>query len=367
MKVPLLDLQAQYATIREELDAALMEVVESCRFVLGPHVQSFEEEVAAYCGTRYAIGVASGTDALLISLRALGVGPGDEVITVAYTFFSTAGVISRLGAVPVFVDVDPKTYNINPDLIAEKITPRTKAIMPVHLFGQCAEMDPILALAERHGLKVVEDAAQAIGAQYHGRKAGSMGHLGCFSFFPSKNLGGMGDGGMVTSDDPELAELVRILRVHGSKPKYYHSIVGYNSRLDSLQAAVLRVKLKYLDGWSEKRHQNALVYNQLLKGLPVVTPFAEAYNRHIYNQYSIRVEDRDGLQQHLTSQNVGTALYYPLPLHLQECYRDLGHHQGDLPESEQAAKETISLPIYPELTRQQQEFVAAQIADFTGA
>jgi dTDP-4-amino-4,6-dideoxygalactose transaminase len=367
MKVPLLDLQAQYTSIQEELDAALKEIVKSCRFILGPTVQSFEEEMAAYCGTKYAVGVASGTDALLLSLRAVGVGPGDEVITVAYSFFATAGVISRLGAAPIFVDIDPKTYNINPDLIAEKITPRTKAIMPVHLFGQCAEMDPIMSLAKAHNLPVVEDAAQAIGAEYRGRKAGSIGQLGCFSFFPSKNLGGMGDGGMVTTDDPELAELVRILRVHGSKPKYYHSIAGYNSRLDALQAAVLRVKLKYLAGWSEKRRHNALLYNQLLKGSPVITPHAEAHNVHIYNQYTLRAQNRDALQQHLTSKNVGTALYYPLPLHLQECYRYLGLSEGDLPESEQAAKETISLPVYPELTRQQQEFVAAQIVDFTGA
>ena len=364
MNVPLLDLKAQYATIREELRAAVDEVMESCRFILGPYVQKFEEEVAAYSKTRYSVGVASGTDALLLSLRACEVGPGDEVITTPYTFFATAGVISRLGATSVFVDIDPKTYNINPDLIAEKITPRTKVIMPVHLFGQCAEMDPILALAERHHLKVVEDAAQAIGAEYRGRKAGSIGHLGCFSFFPSKNLGALGDGGMVVTNDPDLAELVRILRVHGSKPKYFHSMVGYNSRLDALQAAALQVKLKYLDGWTEKRREHARIYDQLLKELPVVTPHAEQHNRHIYNQYIIRVENRDGLQQYLKQKNVGTALYYPLALHLQECYRDLGYREGDLPESERAARETISIPVYPELTGEQQEYVVQQIADF---
>jgi dTDP-4-amino-4,6-dideoxygalactose transaminase len=367
MNVPLLDLKAQYTTIREELRAAMDEVMESCSFILGPHVQRFEEAMAAYCGTACAVGVASGSDALLLSLRACGIGPGDEVITVPYSFFSTAGVISQLGATPVFVDIDPKTYNINPDLIAEKITPVTKVIMPVHLFGQCAEMDPIMALAEEHDLTVVEDAAQAIGAQYHGRKAGSIGHLGCFSFFPSKNLGGAGDGGMVVTDDPGLAELVRILRVHGSKPQYFHSIVGYNSRLDALQAAVLRVKLKYLDGWTEKRREHANIYNQLMKDLPVVTPHAEDYNRHIYNQYTIRVENRDGLQKYLKEKTVGTALYYPLPLHLQECYRDLGYRQGDLPESERAAQQTISIPVYSELTRQQQEYVVEQITDFTEA
>jgi len=367
MNVPLLDLKAQFATIKEELKAAVDEVMESCSFILGPYVRDFEEKVAVYTGTKYAIGVASGTDALLLSLRACGVGPGDEVITVPYSFFATAGVISRLGATPVFVDIDPITFNINPDLISEKITSQTKAIMPVHLFGQCAEMDPILSLAEEHNLKVVEDAAQAIGAEYRGRKSGSIGHLGCFSFFPSKNLGGLGDGGMVVTNDPELAELVRILRVHGSKPKYFHSIVGYNSRLDALQAAALGVKLKYLDEWTDKRREHARIYDDMLKDLPVSTPHAQEYNRHIYNQYTIRVKNREGLEQHLKIKNVGTALYYPLPLHLQECYRNLGYREGDFPESERAAKESISLPVYPELTLQQQEYVVARIIDVTGA
>ena len=366
MKVPLLDLQAQYAAIREELRATVDEVMESCRFILGPYVQEFEKAVADYCGARHAIGVASGTDALLLSLRACGVEPGDEVITTPYSFFATAGVISRLGARPVFVDIDPRTYNINPDLIAEKITPRTRVIMPVHLYGQCAEMNPILALAEKHGLRVVEDAAQAIGAEYHGRKAGTMGHLGCFSFFPSKNLGGLGDGGMVVTDDEGLADLVRILRVHGSKPKYYHSIVGYNSRLDALQAAALQVKLKHLDEWTEGRRRHAAVYDDRLQDLAVVTPHAEEYNRHIYNQYTIRIENRDELEQHLTEHGVGTALYYPLPLHLQECYRDLGGREGDHPESEGAARETISIPVYPELSEEQQEYVIEQIRSFPG-
>jgi dTDP-4-amino-4,6-dideoxygalactose transaminase len=364
MNVPLLDLKAQYVTIKDELRTAVDEIMESCRFILGPYVQNFEEAVAAYSETKYAVGVASGTDALLLSLRACGVGEGDEVITTPYTFFATAGVISRLGGVPVFVDIDPQTYNINPDLIGEKITPRTKVIMPVHLFGQCARMDPILALAEKHNLKVVEDAAQAIGAEYRGRKAGGIGHLGCFSFFPSKNLGALGDGGMVVTNDPDLAEQVRILRVHGSKPKYFHSIVGYNSRLDALQAAALQVKLKYLDQWTEKRREHAGIYDQLLKELPVVTPLTEQHNRHIYNQYTIRVQNRDELQKHLQEKNVGTALYYPLALHLQKCYRDLNYREGDFPESEQAAKQTISIPVYPELSRQQQEYVIEQITDF---
>jgi len=366
MKVPLLDLQAQYATIRKELRAAVDEVMESCRFILGPYVQEFEKAVADYCGARYAVGVASGTDALLLALRACQVGPGDEVITTPYSFFATAGVISRLGAVPVFADIEPETYNINPDLIAEKITPRTRVIMPVHLYGQCAEMDPILEVAEKHGLKVVEDAAQAIGAEHHGRKAGTMGHLGCFSFFPSKNLGGLGDGGMVVTDDEDLADLVRILRVHGSKPKYYHSIVGYNSRLDALQAAALQVKLNYLDEWTEGRRRHAAIYDERLRDLDLVTPRSWEYNRHIYNQYTIRVADRDGLQQHLKEHDIGTALYYPLPLHLQECYRDLGGREGDHPEAEGAARETISIPVYPELSEEQQEYVIGQISSFLG-
>ncbi len=366
MKVPLLDLQAQYAAIREELRAAVDEVMESCRFILGPYVQEFEKAVADYCGARHAIGVASGTDALLLALRACQVEPGDEVITTTYSFFATAGVISRLGARPVFVDIDPRTYNIDTDLIAGKITPRTKAIMPVHLYGQCAEMDPILSLAEEHGLRVVEDAAQAIGAEHHGRKAGTMGHLGCFSFFPSKNLGGLGDGGMVITDDDELADLVRILRVHGSKPKYYHSIVGYNSRLDALQAAGLKVKLQYLDEWTEGRRRHAAVYDERLRDLDLTTPHAETYNRHIYNQYTIRVSDRDGLERHLKENGIGTALYYPLPLHLQECYRDLGGREGDHSEAEKAARETISIPVYAELSDEQQGYVIEQIRSYLG-
>jgi len=366
MKVPLLDLQAQYATIREELRTAVDEVMESCRFILGPYVQEFEKSVAEYCGARHAIGVASGTDALLLSLRACQVETGDEVITTPYSFFATAGVISRLGAKPVFVDIDPKTYNIDTDRIAKKITSRTRVIMPVHLYGQCAEMEPILSLAETHGLRVVEDAAQAIGARHHGKQAGTMGHLGCFSFFPSKNLGGLGDGGMVVTDDDQLADLVRILRVHGSKPKYFHSIVGYNSRLDALQAAALQVKLKHLDEWTEGRRRHAALYDERLRDLPLVTPHAEKYNRHIYNQYTIRVSDRDGLQQHLKEHGVGTALYYPLSLHLQECYRDLGGREGDHPETEGAARETISIPVYPELSGEQQEYVVEQVRAFVG-
>ncbi|MFQ6055340.1 MAG: DegT/DnrJ/EryC1/StrS family aminotransferase, partial [Methanosarcinales archaeon] len=277
MKVPFLDLKRQYATIKKEIDEAVFSVLSNTQFILGPEVKSFEEKVAAYCGTKFAIGVASGTDALLLSLRACGVKPGDEVITTSFSFFASAGVISRLGANPVFVDIDAETYNINPDQIEKKISQKTKAVMPVHLFGQCADMDPLLDIAKRHKLKVVEDGAQAIGAEYKGRKAGTIGDFGCFSFFPSKNLGGAGDGGMVVTNDPEMAEMIRILRVHGSKPKYYHSTVGYNSRLDTIQAAILGVKLKYLDDWTKKRRKHAEVYNSAFKDLDMISPKEKSF------------------------------------------------------------------------------------------
>ena len=364
MQIPLLDLRAQYATIKDEIKEAIDEVLESQHFILGPKVEQLENEIARYCNTKYAVGVASGTDALLLSLMAIGVTCGDEVITTPYTFFATAGSISRLGAKPVFVDINPKTYNINPQLIEEKITDKTKAVIPVHLYGQCADMEPILEIAEKYSLKVVEDAAQAIGAEYKGKKAGSMGDLGCLSFFPSKNLGGYGDGGMIVTDDEELAEKIGVLRVHGSKPKYYHSIIGCNSRLDAIQAAVLSVKIKYLDSWSEKRRGNASVYDQLFQGMDIVTPYAEPHNIHIYNQYTIHAKERDGLQSHLKARDIGTALYYPLPLHLQECYAHLGHKEGDLPESEKASRKTISIPIYPELTEEQQRYVVRTVQEF---
>lgn len=361
MQVPLLDLKAQYATIKDEIKAAIDEVLESQYFILGPKVEQLEKKIAEYCNTKYAIGVASGTDALLISLMAIGVEYGDEVITTPYTFFATAGSISKLGAQPVFVDIEPKTYNINPKLIEEKITYKTKAIIPVHLYGQCTEMDVILEIAERYGLAVIEDAAQAIGAKYKKRKAGSMGDLGCLSFFPSKNLGGYGDGGMVITNNSELAEKVKVLRVHGAKPKYHHSVVGVNSRLDAIQAAVLLVKLKYLDDWSKARRENAEVYSKLFAGSDVITPYVEDYNYHIYNQYIIRIKNRDEVQDYLKEQDIGTSIYYPIPLHLQECYNGLGYKEGDFPESERAAKETLALPIYPELTEEQQEYVVKKI------
>ena len=366
--VPLLDLKAQYATIREETRAAMDRVAESQYFILGPEVKALEEEVAAYSQTRYGIGVSSGTDALLVALMALNIGPGDEVVTTPYTFFATAGCVARLGAKAVFVDIDPASYNIDPAAIEAAITPRTRAIMPVHLYGQMTPMDPIMAVAERHGLGVIEDAAQAIGSEDQGRRAGSIGHLGCFSFFPSKNLGGFGDGGMVVTNDSKLAEQVTLLRGHGAKPKYYHKFVGGNFRLDALQAAVLRVKLPYLDQWTAGRQRNAAIYRQLFTelglteviGLPVELPNM----RHIYNQFVIRSKARDALMAHLKQHEIGTEIYYPVPMHLQECFADLGYHQGDFPESERAANETLALPIYPELTEEMLRTVVEVIARF---
>ncbi len=357
MQVPLLDLKRQYASIKDELDQAVLSVLAETKFILGPEVKSFEEKVAGYCGAKFGIGVASGTDAILLALRACGVGSGDEVITSAFTFFATAGAITRLGATPVFVDIDPDTYNIAPEHIERKITPKTKVIMPVHLYGQCADMDPINQIARKHHLKVVEDAAQAIGAKYKGKKAGALGDFGCFSFFPSKNLGAAGDGGLVTTSDPVMADIVRILRVHGAKPKYFHSIVGYNSRLDTLQAAILSVKLKYLDGWTVKRREHAAAYNMAFKGLDVITPKEEHLNYHIYNQYTIAVKNRDKLLAALKENQIGHEIYYPVPLHLQECYHYLGYKEGDLPVTEGKTKDVISLPIYPELTTEEQNFV----------
>lgn len=354
--IPLLDLKAGFAPMRDEIRAAIDRVVESQIFINGSEVEGLEEEVAAYSQCRYGIGVSSGTDALLAALMAIDIRPGDEIITSPYTFFATAGTIWRLGARPVFVDIDPLTYNMDTSPsggLEAAITPRTRAIMPVHLYGQMAEMDPIMEIAAKHKLLVIEDAAQAIGSEYKGRRAGSIGHLGCFSFFPSKNLGGFGDGGMVTANDEALAERVRLLRGHGAFPKYYHKFVGGNFRLDALQAAVLRVKLKYLDSWSAGRQRNAAIYRELFAkaGLDQVgLPMEAGQRRHIYNQFVIRVTKRDELIAHLKKNQIGTEIYYPVPLHLQECFASLGHQQGDYPASERAATETIALPIYPELS-----------------
>lgn len=367
IKVPLLDLKAQYATIRSEVREAIDRVCESQRFILGPEVVALEEAVAVFCGVRFAVGVSSGTDALLAALMAIEVGPGDEVITTPYSFFATAGVVARLGAHPVFVDIDLQTFNINATSVAAKLTARTKAIMPVHLFGRCANMVPILRIAEEHEIYVIEDAAQAIGAwDEEGRQAGTMGHIGCFSFFPSKNLGAFGDAGMVVTDDEKLAETLRILRVHGSSPKYYHRLVGGNFRLDALQAAVLRVKLPYLQSWSEARRHNAERYRRLFKEVGLLEHIAlpEDVPGHIYNQFVIRCPDRDRLQAHLRQMGVETEVYYPLPLHLQECFRHLGHQVGDFPQAEMAAHASLALPIYPELCEEQQRYVVEQIGQF---
>ena len=367
MKVPLLDLKAQYETIRDEVLAAVDRVFESQQFILGAEVESFEREAAAYCGARHAIGCASGSDALLLALMAVGVQPGDEVITTAFSFFATGGMIARLGARPVYIDIRRDDFNLDPELIEQAITPRTRAILPVHLFGQCAEMDAILDVARRHEIPVIEDAAQAIGADYRRRRAGTMGLAGCFSFFPTKNLGGAGDGGLLTTDDDALAERLRLLRVHGMQPKYYHRFVGINSRLDALQAAVLRVKLKHLDGWTEARQRNAARYERLFgeAGLQeVVVPAANAECRHIYHQYTIRCARRDELMADLKEAGIGTEVYYPLPLHLQECFAYLGYHRGDLPVSEEAARESLSLPVYSELTEEMQRYVVERITRF---
>jgi dTDP-4-amino-4,6-dideoxygalactose transaminase len=365
MKIPLLDLKKQYEGIKTEVDAAIKNVVDNQNFILGEDVKSLETEIASYCGTRYAVGVASGTDALILSLMALGIKQGDEVITTPFTFIATAEAVSLLGAKPVFVDIDPQTYNINPALIEKAVTGRTKAIIPVHLYGQCADMDPILAIARKSGLKVIEDTAQAIGATYKGRKAGSMGDAGALSFFPSKNLGAFGDGGMVVTNDKELAEKIRMLRVHGSAVRYIHSAIGTNSRLDNLQAAVLRVKLKYLDTWLEARRAAAKYYNDRLKGLPLATPYVPEYNTHTYHLYTAKAASNpEKLIGSLVESGVESRAYYPIPLHLQECYKCLGYKGGDLPESEEASKHVFSLPIFPELSSESLDFIIDRIRSF---
>jgi dTDP-4-amino-4,6-dideoxygalactose transaminase len=366
MQVPLLDLGLQFSTIKDEVNEAIKNVIESQKFILGGSVFELEKQIAEYCHCRYAIGVSSGTDALLVSLMALGIGPEDEIVVPTYTFFATAGSVSRLGAKPVFIDIEPETYTIDPCLIEKNITRKTRAIIPVHLYGQCAEMEPILQIAKKYNLKVIEDVAQAIGSEYEGKRAGSMGDTGCFSFFPSKNLGGIGEGGMVTTNNEEIAQIIRTLRVHGSKPKYYHKIIGGNFRLDTIQAAVLIVKLKYLDVWTKKRQENANLYDKLFLevgltdriGLPVARQ-----SRHVFNQYVIKVKHRDRIQTHLKEKGIGTEVYYPVPLHLQECFRELMYKQDDCPVAEDAAKTTLALPIYPELTEQQQRYVVQQLAD----
>lgn len=368
VSVPLLDLKAQYATLRDEIRPAVDRVLESQQCINGPEVTQLEREVAKYCQAKHCVGVSSGTDALLLSLMALDVGVGDEVVTTPYTFFATAGCISRVGAKPVFVDIDPATFNIDPTKIESAITSKTKAIMPVHLFGQCADMDPILAIAAKHNLPVIEDAAQAIGSEYKGKRAGSMGAVGCFSFFPSKNLGAVGDAGAVTCNDDKLAKRLVKLRGHGAEVKYYHDEVGGNFRLDTIHAAVLSVKLKHLDEWTKARQANAAFYtnaiqnSRSLRSAFVVPPVVES--RHIFNQYVVRAKDREALKDFLKTRQIGTEVYYPVPMHLQKCFADLGYRKGDFPLSEEAALTTLALPIYPELSEAQKNYVVDTLAAF---
>jgi dTDP-4-amino-4,6-dideoxygalactose transaminase len=368
MKVPLLDLHAQYQPLRDELLAAVARVCDSQRFIMGPEIDALEAELAALLGIRHAVAVSSGTDALLLALMVLGIKPGDEVITTTYSFFATAGTIARLGARPVLVDIDPATYNIDPDQVGSAVTSRTKAIMPVHLYGLVADMDPIMEAAARAGIPVVEDAAQAIGATYKSQPAGGIGALGCFSFFPSKNLGAFGDAGLVTTNDAALAARARLMRTHGMEPKYYHHVVGGNFRMDALQAAVLRVKAPHLQSWTGARRSNADRYRGLFKnaGLDrvVTLPIEPPDRRHIFNQFVIRTADRDALKRHLTDRGIGTEIYYPIPFHLQECFADLGYRRGDFPHAERAAAESLAIPIYGELTPAQQDAVVDAIAEF---
>jgi dTDP-4-amino-4,6-dideoxygalactose transaminase len=386
-KVPLLDLKAQYAQIRAEVLPVIESVCASQHFILGEHVRAFEADVAQYCGASAGIGVSSGTDALLLALMAFGIGAGDEVITSPFTFFATAGTIARTGARPVFCDIDPETFNISAAAVESFIERqcrvdqgvlvnrwtggRIRALMPVHLYGQSADLDGLVRIARAYGLRIIEDAAQAIGTEYSdGTRVGSIGDIGCFSFFPSKNLGAFGDAGLCTTNDPDLAEHMRVLRVHGGKPKYFHAFIGGNFRIDELQAAILRVKLKHLDAWTEARQRNAAYYSAAFEraGLAprIVTPRAPAAGRHIFNQYAIRAERRDELRAALTERGIGTEIYYPVPLHLQQCFAHLGYQQGDFPESERAAAETLALPVYPELTEAQLAHVVAAVAQFYG-
>jgi dTDP-4-amino-4,6-dideoxygalactose transaminase len=372
MKVPLIDLSGQHRSLRPKLLDALARVIDSQQFVLGSEVVSLEEEIARYSTTNFAIGCASGSDALLLALMALGIKGGDEVITTPFTFFATGSAIARLGARPQFVDIDPRTYNLNPALVEAAITERTRAILPVHMYGQCADMEALLEIATRHNLPIVEDAAQAIGATDRGRRAGAMGQLGCFSFYPTKNLGGAGDGGMLVTSDESLAKRLRKLRVHGGANEYQHDELGINSRLDAMQAAILRVKLKYLDEWSEARRRKAALYDELLHEADhsgkFVLPFVRPEARHIFHQYVIRAPGyRDELAEHLSQHGVGNKIYYPVPLHLQQCFAYLNYKQGEFPEAERAALETVALPCFPELTEQQQHYVREILSKFVVA
>jgi len=362
--VRLLDLTAQFRSIEHEIREAMDRVVTSGHYIGGPEVAEFEKEVGAYCSVPHAIACASGTDALILAMRALGVGPGDEVITPAYSFLASASAVALVGGKPVFVDIEPETYNLDATKLEKAITPRTKAVIVVHLFGQCADLEAIQAICKKHNIPLVEDAAQAIGAEWQGRRAGSWGEIGCFSFFPSKNLGAFGDGGLVVSTQPALGDKLRLLREHGARPKYNHIELGMNSRLDALQAAVLRVKLRHLESWTQGRRQNADLYRERLAGSGAGLPVARPEARHIYNQFVVRSAKRDGLREHLTAAGVGTEIYYPKPMHVQPCFGALGYKDGDFPVSEAAARETLALPIYPELAREQIAYVADRVREF---
>lgn len=357
-KIPVLDLTPEIEALWDELMAAIQGVLKSGQFIMGPNVKAFEQEAAAYLGVKHAVGVNSGTDALVIALRAAGIGPGAEVITTPFTFFATAEAVSQVGATPVFVDIDPRTFNINPELIEPAITPRTSAILPVHLYGQAADMDPIMELAEKYNLNVIEDTAQAFGGEYKGRKLGTIGDAGCFSFFPSKNLGAFGDGGLIATNNDEIAEKARMLRVHGAKKKYYNEVIGYNSRLDEIQAAILRVKLPHIDKWNEAQRRAAQRYNELLKDIPgIVTPYVAPYAKHVYHQYTIRVLNgrRDKVKEYLTEQGIGTMVYYPVPVHKLPVYAG---SNCSLPEAENAAVDVLSLPIWPQIPEKKQARIA---------
>jgi dTDP-4-amino-4,6-dideoxygalactose transaminase len=363
--VPLLDLKAQFRALEPEIREAIDRVLLSGRYIQGPEVAAFEDEIAAYCRVPHAIGCASGTDALVLALRALGIGPGDEVVTPAYSFLASASTVALVGAKPVFCDVEPDTYNLDPTKLAAAMTPRTRAVVVVHLFGQCANLPALLEMCQARGLPVIEDAAQAIGAEWQGRRAGSWGDVGCFSFFPSKNLGAYGDGGLVVTPRGDLGERLRLLREHGAKPKYHHKEIGYNSRLDALQAAILRVKLRHLESWTEARRRNADLYRERLAGAPVGLPVARPEARHIYNQFVIRSGKRDALREHLATEGVGTEIYYPRPMHTQPCFASLGYREGEFPISEAAARETLALPIFPELSADQIAYVADRVREFS--
>lgn len=363
-RIPLLDPVAQYYSLKEELDEAMQQVMQSGHYILGPTVTEFEDAVAAYCQTKHAIGVANGTDALLLTLDALGIGTGDEVITTPFTFFASAEVISQVGATPVFVDIQPDSYNLNPKMLEAAITDKTKAIISVHLFGQPADMAEILDIGAKYGIPVIEDACQAIGSAYSGKSAGSMGIAGCFSFFPTKNLGGYGDGGIIVTNDDDLARKLRILRVHGSNPKYYHSMIGYNSRLDALQAAMLLIKLPHLDNWNRRRRELAEAYGKQLRDLPLQLPVELANRYSVYHLYIIQTDRRDELIHYLEQHGIASGVYYPVPLHLQEVYSGLGYGEGSMPEAERASLGTMALPLYPEMSDEDQAFVVQTVRQF---